>query len=205
MSDDLLQIADMYAAGLEKVEDRREQWMTKYIELRDHLKEVAAYLNNSTLYKQGFFVDTLHAFNEDINGTTSKMPSITFRSGDMSMQITFHNSMGEKKSYVEDGFHISFNPTVTGQVVVLLLPHQSPLNKDPLPYSTLAVINEPGQLTMEMADKILALGMKAAFYTSFTGMSEQPQQDNSEAPGMPSLSERNPIGFKRYETTEKVK
>jgi len=148
-------------------------------------------------------VDTLHAFNEEINGTSSEMPSITFRSGEMPMLVTFHNVMGEKKSFVEDGFHISFNPTITGQIVVLLLPHQSEMNKQPLPYTTLAVINDPGQITMDIADQIISRGMEAAFYTSFTGMSEQPGENPEQL--QPSVNERNPIGFKRYETTEKVK
>lgn len=207
MLDNILQIANQYARGLENVEQRREQWLGKYVELRDHLKEIAEYLNANATYKQGFFVDTLHAFNEDINGTSSKMPSVTFRSGEMPMQVTFRNSMGEKKSFFESGFHISFNPTITGQIIVMLEPHQSALNAEPLPYNTLAVINNPSQLTMEITDAIIARGIEAAFYSSFTGMSEQPNITGSENDNqqLPSSTQRNPIGFKRYETTEKIK
>lgn len=204
MMKDLLDVANMYARGLENVEAKRDQWLKKYIELRDHLKEVADYLNSNALYRQGFFVDTLHAFSEDINGTSSKMPSVTFRSGEMPMLVTFRNSMGEKKSFVEDGFHISFNPTITGQIVVLLLPHHSELNKQEVQYTTLAVINDPKELSTDIIDQIIARGMETAFYTSFTGMAEQPVENGQEG-NIPSLAERNPIGFKRYETTEKVK
>jgi hypothetical protein len=203
MLDNLLQIADLYANGLKNVQLRREQWLTKYTELRDHLTETATYLNTNGKYKQGFFVDTLHAFNEDINGTSNKMPSVSFRSGEMPMLITFRNSMGEKKSYVEEGFIISFNPTITGQIVVLLLPHQSELNKNQLQYTSLAVINDPTELTVETIDQIIARGIETAFYTSFTGMAEL-SADNETANQIPAVA-RNPIGFKKYETTERVK
>lgn len=204
MLNDLLQAANLYAKGFEKVQHRREQWLKKYEEIRDQLKEIAEYLNANSLYKQGFFVDTLHAFNEDINGTSAKMPSVTFRTGYMPMLVTFRNSMGEKKSFTEEGFHISFNPTITGQIVVLLLPHQSELNKEKLPYTTMAVINEPAQITKDFVEQVIARGMEAAFYSSFTGMGEQPGDNEQAPPPAVAVNERNPIGFKRYETTEKV-
>jgi hypothetical protein len=199
MSDSLLNAADLYAKGLQRVESRRQQWIDKHTELRDHLAKVAEFLNEHSKYKQGFFVDTLLAFNEDMNGTSTKMPSVSFRSGPMPMLVTFRNTMGEKKTLMEEGFHISFNPTITGQIVVLLLPHQSELNKEPLPYSTLAVINEPEKLSMDYADELIEEGIEAAFYTSFTGMGEQ-QEDNRQP-----VYERHPIGFRIHETTEKVK
>jgi hypothetical protein len=194
MLNDILNAANLYAEGVKKVQQRREQWLQKHIELKSHLTEIADYLNTNAAYKQGFFVDTLHAFDEDINGTSAAMPSVTLRSGDMPMLVTFHSIMGEKKEYIEEGFQITFTPTITGEVIVLFMPHQNELNKKEQQYTTLEVINEPAMLSMDMADGIIAKGIEQAFYSSFTGI--------SEAEGAP---QRTPIGFKLHETTEKVK
>jgi len=202
MLDNILNAANRYAAGVKQVQDRRDSWLKKYIELKDRLTQVADYLNANATYKQGFFVDVLHAFNEDINGTSANMPSVTFRSGEMPMLVTFRNSMGEKKSYQEQGFHISFNPTITGQVLVLLSPHHSELDKAPPQYATLAIIDDPAQLTEEISDTIIAKGIEAAFYTSFTGVSQRIPENNEEAQ---TPTAHNPIGFKLHDTTEKIK
>jgi len=204
MLNDILNIANLYDEGLKRVQDRRAKWLVKHKEIIAHLKEIADYLNSNAAYKQGFYVDTLHAFNEDMNGTCADMPSITFRSGEMPMLVTFRNSMGERKEYIEEGFRITFNPTITGQILVLLFPHYSELNQKPLPYLTLAVIDDPGTFTNDMAEEIVTNGIQAAFYSSFTGMSEQPVEENKHAEPVPA-PHHNPIGFKRYETTEKVK
>ena len=200
---DILNAANLYADGVRHVQERRDEWLKKHEELKTHLVEIAGYLNSNAAYKQGFFVDTLHAFNEDINGTCTDMPSITFRSGDMPMLVTFKNSIGERKEYTEEGFHITFNPLITGQVIVLLYPHTSELNKPEPAYSTMAIIDAPAELTMDYADQIISKGIEAAYYTSFTGIGEQEQGTNEGEPPLPHA--QNPIGFKRYETTEKVK
>jgi hypothetical protein len=202
MQNEILKIANQYDEGLTTVQNRREQWLEKYIVLRDHLKGLAQYLNENARYKQGFFVDTLHAFNEAIKGTSNRMPSVSFRSGAMPMLVTFRNSMGEKSSYSEEGFIISFTPTITGQIVVLLQPHYSELDSEKPGYSTLAIIEEPGQITTAIVDEIVARGMEAAYYSSFTGMGRPPaDEEQNDSKPMP----RNPIGFKRYDTTEKIK
>ena len=203
MLKDILDVANKYAEGLKHVVDRRAQWLVKHNELKIHLTQIADDLNANSTYKQGFFVDILHAFNEDMNGTCSEMPSITFRSGDMPMLVTFHNTMGERKEYVEQGFRLTFNPTITGQIAILLFPHQSDLNKTPPPFATLAVLDDPATLTMDMADEIICKGIEWAYYSSFTGMSEQPDENDQAEASQPH--EHTPIGFKRYETTEKVK
>ena len=184
------------------MQDRREQWMKKHEELKTHLKEIADYLNANATYKQGFFVDELHAFDENINGTSAAMPSLTLRSGPMPMLVIFRNTMGEKKEYTEEGFHLTFSPTITGQVVVLFLPHQSELNKTQAQYITLSVIDEPAKLTMEIADTIIGKGIELAYYSSFAGISEQHEEQEQMIP--PPTDQRNPIGFKLHETTEKV-
>ncbi len=206
MIDNILKVADLYAQGIKHVEKRRAQWVAKHDELETHLKQIAATLNEKAEYKQGFFVDKLHAYNEDMNGSCAGMPSLTLRSGDMPMLMTFRNAMGERKEYTEAGFQISFNPTITGQVIVLLFPHQSDLSKPTNQYMTLAVIDEPGNITMDVIDEIIAKGMETAFYSSFTGMSEQnaPDGDTSADQQQQAPHAHNPIGFKRYETTEKV-
>lgn len=201
MLKEILNISNQYAEGAKKVQRRRDEWLAKYPELKNHLKDIADYLNANTTYQQGFFVDSLHAFNEDIKGTSSKMPSVSFRSGEMPMLVTFKNSMGEKKGYVEEGFHITFNPTITGEIVVLLLPHQSDLNEEPPPYTTLAIIDDPIELTMDLAEQIIKTGMEIAQKSSFTGMSVRTDDEED----IPQVRQTNPIGFKRYETTEKIK
>ncbi len=201
---DILNAANLYADGVKHVQDRREQWLKKHTELKDHLKEVAEYLNTNTGYKQGFFVDTLHAFDENLNGTSAAMPSITLRSGPMPMLVTFRNTMGEKKDYIEEGFHITLTPTITGQVIAFLIQHTSELNKTPPQYISLAVIDEPGKLTMEVADAIIIKGIQIAFYSSFTGMGEQEVENDASQP-LPAPRSHTPIGFKLHETTEEVK
>ena len=55
---------------------------------------------------------------------------------------------------------------------------------------------------MVMADGIIARGIQVAYYSSFTGMADiQKMNEQAEA----QKARYNPIGFKRYETTEKVK
>jgi hypothetical protein len=203
MLNDILNSANLYADGLKKVVERRAQWQKKHEELKDHLKKIAGHLNKTAFYKQGFFVDTLHAFNEKMNGVCKEMTSVTFRSGDMPMQVSFHNSLGENMEYIEEGFRITFDPTVTGEVLILLTPHRSDLNETQPEPAMLAIIEEPGQFTMEMADEIINKGIQIAYYSSFTGIAErrQPNDHEKEVPAY----KHNPIGFRRYETTEKIK
>jgi hypothetical protein len=203
MLNDILKIANRYAEGVKHVQQRRDQWITKHVEVKDRLKEIANYLNENATYKQGFFIDILHAFNQDMHGTCADMPSITFRSGEMPMLVKFRNSMGERKEYVEEGFSITFSPTITGQIIILLSNHYSDLNQEPPPYATLAVIDDPELLTMELVDKVITRGMEAAYRSSFTGMSEQHAVHEQEEEILPQVK-RNPIGFKRYETTQKI-
>ncbi len=198
MLSDILNAANLYAEGVKRVQDRRDQWLKKHTELKDHLKEIADYLNTNAAYKQGFYVDVLHAFDEDLNGTSAAMPSVTLRSGQMPMLVIFRNNMGEKKEYTEEGFHLTFAPTITGEVIVLLLPHQNVLNKEEAQYNMLTVIDEPGKLTMEIADQIISNGIELAFGSSFTGLSGQHDTNKQ------TENKRNPIGFKLHETTEKV-
>ncbi len=200
MKNEILAAANLYAQGVKHVQDRRDQWMKKHGELEKHLKAVAENLNANADYKQGFFVDTLQAFDENINGVCATMPSVTLRTGSMPMLVMFRNSMGEKREYIEQGFHITFTPTITGQIIVFLIPHQNELNKTPAEYSTLAIIDEPGKLNMDAVDTIVSKGIELAFYTSFTGMSEQQDDQQPQAPHAHS-----PIGFKLHETTEQVK
>jgi len=203
MLTDILNAANRYNDGVKRVSERRLHWIKKHTELKAHLKKVAEYLNANATYKQGFFVDTLHAFNEATNGVCNELPSITFRSGDMPMQITFRNSLGELKSYTEEGFRISFNPIITGEILVLLLPHHSDINEGDPQYNTLAIINEPADFTMDMADEIIKKGIEVAYYSSFAGMADiQKMNEQTEAQ---KTSRYTPIGFKRYETTEKFK
>jgi hypothetical protein len=204
MLNDILKVANLYDTGLKHVESRRDQWLKKHVELRDHLKEVADHLNSNATYKQGFFIDTMHAFNEDTGGTCAEMPSITFRTGSMPMQVSFKNGIGEKKEYSEEGFRITFTPTITGQLIVLLFPHTSDINKEATPqYATLSIIDNPDELTMDVADQIIEKGMQGAFYSSFTGMGEPGEAVGEQAAPL-QMPKHNPIGFKRYETTEKV-
>ena len=198
MLNDILNIANRYARGLEHVQNRKAQWLSKHIELKGHLKKIADDLNANALYKQGFFVDTLHAFNEEINGICTDMPSLTLRSGDMSLLVTFTNEKGDCKEYMEHGFQITFNPIITGEVLIFLQPHYSDMNKTKPELISLAIINEPGQMTMDIIDAIISKGMEMAFYSSFTGVAEQ----NDDEPNPADPPHHNPIGFKRYETTE---
>jgi len=199
MMNDIVNVANMYAEGLKNVLKRREQWIKKHDEIKAHLKEIADHLNTNAVYKQGFFVDSLHAFNEEINGICSDMPSLAFRSGEMSMGVIFKNNMGETKEYMEQGFHITFNPTIPGEIIVLLFPHYSDLNTEKPPYATLAIIDDLEQLTNELIDQIIIKGLEASFYSSYTGVLER-EEENEQ----PDNIHTSPIGFKRYDTTQKT-
>ena len=200
MNNEILAVANLYATGLKNVESRREQWLEKYKEVREHLKEVATYLNENATYKPGYFVDTSYAYNEEINGTCAKIPSLVFRSGSMPMNVSFKSASAEKKEYTEDGFHLTFMPTITGQVIVVLLPHSSSLDTEKPEEIHLAVIDNPSALTLNDVDIIVLKAMKMAFYSSFTGMVELHEQEMHQV-----QQKHTPIGFKRHESTEKVK
>ncbi len=202
MLNDIINIANQYATGLEQVQNRKAQWINKHEELKNHLKLVAESLNAGTTYKQGYFVDSLHAFDEEMNGTCSGLQSLVFRSGDMPMMVAFSNEKGEKKEFTEHGFQITFTPMVTGEVIVLLMPHFSELNKNPPQITTLAIISNAAELLMDDIDELLARGMELAYYSSFTGIAAQKEVQENGAQNIPH---HNPIGFKRYETTEKTK
>jgi len=207
MINDILQAANMYAEGLKNVQARRDEWVKMHTHLCDHLKEIATELNTKGLYKQMFYVDTAHAFDEEMNGTSADMPSITLRSSDMPIGVKFQNPLGEKKEYVENGFHITFSPVITGQLIVTLLPHYSDTNGKPPESVLLAVIDDLSQLTDDATDNIVAQGIATAFYSSFTGMAERPEEgeEKEKIPPPPAAPRAtSPIGFKRYETTEKV-
>ncbi len=202
MIDLILKITDRYAEGLKGVLDRRSQWLNHHKEVRDHLKEIAAVLNEKASYKPNYFVDTNHAFSEEINGTCANLPSLTFRCGEMPLDLSFKNAMGERKEYTEQGFYITFTPVITGQIIVLLLPHYSPLIGEKPEYINIAVIDHPENLTPDAIDQIIARGMEMAYYSSFTGMMDQQKLELHE---QENQRPHTPIGFKRYESTEKVK
>jgi hypothetical protein len=200
MDNGILDIANLYAKGLAGVDSRRSQWLEKYKEVSSHLKEIATYLNEHAAYKPGYFVDTSYAYNEEINGTCAKIPSVTFRSGVMPMNVSFKSASAEKKEYTEAGFHLTFMPTITGQVLVLLLPHSTSLDKEKPEEIHLAVVDNPSALTMNDLDTIIQKAMKMAFYSSFTGMVELQEQEIHKV-----QPKHTPIGFKRHDSTEKVK
>ena len=202
MTNDILNAANLYAKGLQDVVNRRAQWLEKYKEVLEHLKQTAAELNEKAAYKQGFYVDTNHAFNEEINGTCANIPSLTLRTGKMPLMLTFRNAMNDKREYMEEGFHLTFTPTITGEIIVLLLPHHSSVSSGTPEYINLAVMESPAALTNAIVDDIVARGIEMAFYSSFTGMVDLQKKEMSETQKQHQYS---PIGFTRYESTEKVK
>ena len=191
---DLLAAADRYAHGFNNVMDRRRKWIEKFPVLQKHLKDVADDLNARTAYKQQFYVDKLHAYSEEINGTCKELPSITFRSGSMPMQVVFRNAGGSTKEYYEEGFHITFAPTITGQIMVMITPHYSNLDENPPEFKTMVVINDPAQMTDDLVDHILAKGIEMAYYSSFTGLADVNPADGGTENAPPS-----PIGFRKFE------
>ncbi len=200
MFEKILKEANRYSGGLAHVQSRQDQWLAAYERIRDHMKVIATYLNEHAAYKQGFFVDTLHAFNEGMRGTNVRMPSLEFRSGPMPMPITFRNSIGERLTYKEEGFGISFTPTIAGQIVIVLQPHASDLDTETPEAVTLGVVNEPSELSNELVEEVIEKGIQLAFYTSFTGMTEYENQEETNF----ISAKRHPIGFRRYDTTEKI-
>lgn len=199
--DKILEVANRYAQGQKEVEERRSAWLDHYKEVRTHLVAIATFLNEKAEYKPGFFVDVNHAYNEEINGTCARLPSLSFRSGDMPLNVSFKNAVGERKEYTEEGFYIVFTPTLTGQVLVLLQPHYSTSTGERPEYVNIAVIDNPGQLTNDIIDQLIARGMEEAYYTSFTGMVAQQHKELEESQKQYRPA---PIGFKRYESTEKI-
>ncbi|MFI5384262.1 MAG: hypothetical protein ACHQXK_08535 [Methanosarcina thermophila] len=152
------------------------------------------------MYKPGYYVDKAYAFDEKVNGTCVQMPAVTFRSGDVPVNMHFKDSDGKVTEYTEKGFQITFSPTPTGEIAVLLFPHHSELHQTETPYTMLMLINDLDTLTIELVDDIVSEGMEAAFYTSYVGMGEankvQEQEHDQQRSGY------SPIGFKRYHTTQ---
>ena len=207
--DNILNAANLYAKGLQEVLDRRKQWLEKYKEVQARMKQVAQELNANAEYKQNFYVDVNHAFNEETSGTCENLPSLTFRSGEMPLMLIFKNAMNDKKEYMESGFHITLTPTVTGEILIMLLPHHTSLTTEKAEYINLGMVENPASLSMEMVNDILAKGIEMAFYSSFTGavalqrrsvVTDQRAQEQQQQP-----QQYQPIGFKRHESTEKVK
>lgn len=203
MFDKILNAANRYDEGLARVYSRQDQWLAGHERVRDHLRTIADYLNKNTRYKQGFFVDTLHAFNEGMRGTNTRMPSVEFRSGEMPMPLTFRNSIGEKMTYKEEGFSVSFTPTITGQIMIVLQPHYSDLDPQEPEMITLGIVNEPSQITDAMIEDVIERSFEIAFHSSFTGMADRFMNNNEESQENTSIK-RNPIGFRRHDTTEKI-
>ena len=196
---DLLDLANKYAEGLEKVLHRRQLWLEKYPLVIARLTEIAEFLNQNSLYKQTFYVDKLHAFNEEINGTCIELPSIAFRTGQMPMMVTFKDEKDNLLTYVEEGLKITFVPDITGQILIMIYPHYSNLDDEPAPCQTILIINDPVELTNQLVDQLIKKGLEIAYTSSFTGWAETSGEDEqNEYP-----IHTNPIGFKRYETTEK--
>jgi hypothetical protein len=191
MSKKITAIVNKYAEGIEHVERRREDWLQKAKEVKSVLKRIAEELETEAKYKPGFHVDELHAYDDEINGTCVKMPSITFKCGNMSMGITFNNSVNGEKEYVEKGFMIGFYPAITGLVYVMLYLHKNDFQAQATPPVNLMVINEPKDLSESAIENIVAQGVEIAFHSSYAGISEQ-----SEEP------EYTPIGFRKRDSTE---
>lgn len=203
MFEKILNASNRYDEGLAHVYSRQDQWLAGHERVRDHLRTIADCLNKNTRYKQGFFVDTLHAFNEGMRGTSTRMPSVEFRSGEMPMPLTFRNSIGEKMTYKEEGFSVSFTPTITGQIMIMLQPHYSDLDPEEPQLITLGIINEPSQITDAMIEDVIEKSFEIAFQSSFTGMAERHINNDEESQENIPVK-RNPIGFRRHETTEKI-
>ncbi len=188
----ILDAANKYAVGLKNVQARREAWIKKSEEVKAQLKEIADYLNKNSQSKIGYYVDSYYAFDETINGACIEMPSVTFRSGDIAMDLTFRNDDGNVISYTEKGFQITFNPSPTGEIVIWLLPHHNNLQSQPPQYLTIAIIDDVSGLNRDAIEDVVSKGMEAAFYSSFTGITEAKNQPHPYSP----------IGFKRFETTQ---
>lgn len=190
----ILDTANRYAEGLKHVQHRRELWVTKSEQLKTQLKQIAEYLNENSQSGIKFYVDSYYAFDETINGSCIEMPSITFRSGDVPMDLTFKNDDGNTITYAEKGFQITFNPSPTGEIVVWLMPHHNNLQTEQEPkYTTMTIINDLDNFTPQMVEDIIAQGMEIAFYSSYVGITEIKSQ---------AVATYAPIGFRRYETTE---
>ncbi len=202
MYNEILNASNKYAEGFEHILKRRSMWLEHYKEIKAHLVDIANYLNENSKYAQGFFVDTNLAYNEQINGTCANLPSLTFRSGEMPMQVTFRNAGGERREYVEEGFALMFTPTVAGQIMVLLMPHYTTMDAEKPQYETVAIVDEPSAITKEMVNTIIAKGIEAAYYTSFTGFTDLQAKEIEE---VQVQKQYTPIGFKRHDSTEKVK
>lgn len=198
MLTDVLSAANRYTDGLNHVQARKDQWLKKSAEIKNHLKQIADYLNANATFKAGFYVDAFHAFNEEINGTCAEMPSVTFRSGEIDMGLVFRNNMGQTKCFNEKGFQLTFNPTITGQILLLLLPHHSDLVSKDNKYINLAIVNDLSELTDEFVEEAVQKALEIAFHTSFAGMAEQDPAAAADGHNY------TPIGFKRYESTEHV-
>jgi hypothetical protein len=83
----------------------------------------------------------------------------------------------------------------------LLQPHYSNGSEKP-EFINIAIVDHPKQLTSEVIDELVAKAMEVAFYSSFTGMVDLQQHEMQQESQKQYKPE--PIGFRRYESTQKV-
>ncbi len=198
--DEILKIANKYAKGQADVLNRRNEWLQKSKEVLAQLKEIAAFLNEKGEYGAKYHVDVHLAYNEENHGTCEGLPSITFRSGQMPLHITFRNVGGTNVEFVEEGFHLTFTPSIAGEILVLLVPHTGNFTREQPELEEVAIIENPGAITREIINTIMAKGLEAAYFSSYTGLIERQNLEQDEEQ---KQYQRVPIGFKRFETTEK--
>ena len=190
----ILQAANKYSEGLNAVLKRRKDWLDHYKTVRERLQKIAEYLNTNSSYKQHFVVHTHRAYNDSIEGSCTEVSALVFKSGEMSQHLTFRNAIGEHAEYVEGGFELTFSPSITGQIVLMMLPHTGTMNIHKREQQVVAIIDNPMSLTHDLIDDIVTKALMAAFHTSFTGMAEQNEEMMTE---QAKIQQRTPIGFRR--------
>jgi len=195
MTEQILQAANRYAEGVNAVEQRRHAWMQKAIDVEKHLKEIADYLNANAAYKANYYTEVQHAYDEHTDGSCIAMAAVMFGTRKMPMMLVFEDKDKKKKEVFESGFVLSFSPSVTGQIVVQLLPHHNELQPEPPVPVVLEIIDEVDKLTNEDLDGLIIAALTNALHTSFTGVAEA-EKYNKET--------RTPIGFRMHEGTTTV-
>ena len=185
MIEQILQAANRYADGVNAVEQRRHAWAQKAIEVEKHLKEIADYLNTNAAYKANYHTEVQHAYDEHSDGSCIAMPAVILGSGKMPMLLVFEDKDKKKKEIFESGFELSFNPSVTGQIIVQLIPHHNELQQQPPMPVVLEIIDDVSKITNEDLDALVINALTA-----------EAERYNKET--------RTPIGFRMHELPQTI-
>lgn len=179
-----------YSDGFKKVLAQRKSWENKAGKVTDRLQQIADYLNKHSSYQQEYSVDSYPATDEQSRSVCDALLSVVFSSGNVDMQLDFHDKKN-KRSSIEMGFQLVISPTVSGGLVVYVIPHYSDFTHEEIQPVILEHCMIPTDLNNEKIDQWVIRSLEVAYESSFTGMlcEREPMKPNMIGYKLPMAKE----------------